>query len=351
MPHTLVTGANSFVAPHIINELIAEGHTVTGSVRRESAGQSILKEHPEWSGKLDFIVIQDYSDQDALDTVFRNHKFDHVVHVAAPMPGNPELVDYDRDFLRPSVDSNLTLLKAAKAYAPTLKSIAVTGSVNSITTGAVEDNKAREYTNESWNDITPESARELKSDFISYCSSKKESELALWEFVKSEKPNFSVTVLLPALIFGPPLQPLTDLKNLNLSVGLVYRYFNGSFDELPNTHSAIFPSYVDVRDLASAHVRALTTPEAANKRFLIGGEPLTSSLIVNTLRTLSDKGVLPSDFKNRLPKDTGKDTDLSLPRIRAEEGNKVFKLNLRNAEETFGDLAKKVLELEKKQGI
>lgn len=155
-------------------------------------------------------------------------------------------------------------------------------------------------------------------------------------------------MFLPSLIFGPPIQGLTDAKNLNLSVELVYRYFNGTFDELPNTNSSIFPSYIDVRDLATAHVRALTTPEAANKRYLVGGEQLTSTLIVNTLKQLSEKGVLPADFKDRLPKDTGKDTNLSLPRIRAEEGNKVFNLKLRTPEETFGDLAKKVLELEKK---
>lgn len=195
MPHTLVTGANSFVAAHVINELISEGHTVTGTVRREAAGQAVLDENPAWKDKVDFLIITDYSDQAALDAVFKSRDFDHVVHVAAPIPGKPELVDYDKDFLRPTVDSNLTLLNAAKNFAPSLKSIAVTGSVNSITTGAAEDNKVREYTNESWNDITPEFARKLNNDFISYCSSKKESELALWEFVKNEKPNFTVSNL------------------------------------------------------------------------------------------------------------------------------------------------------------
>ena len=141
---------------------------------------------------------------------------------------------------------------------------------------------------------------------------------------------------------------MPDAKNLNLSVNLVYNYFNGTYDELPNTHNAVFPSYIDVRDLATAHVRALTTPEAANKRFFIGGQTLTSSLIVKTLTQLSEKGVLPPDFKNRLPKDTGKDTDLSLPKIGAEEGNTILNLKLRDPEETFGDLVKKVLELEKK---
>jgi len=52
------------------------------------------------------------------------------------------------------------------------------------------------YTNESWSDITPEFARTYttyRPDYIKYCSSKKEAELAIWEFVKSEKPDFSVS--------------------------------------------------------------------------------------------------------------------------------------------------------------
>lgn len=143
---------------------------------------------------------------------------------------------------------------------------------------------------------------------------------------------------------------MTDLKSLNFSVNIIYSFFNGSFEEVPNTHEAgIFPSYIDARDLATAHVRALTTPDAANKRFLVGGAPLTASLIANTLRDLAENGTLPG-LKGRVPKDTGKDKDLSMPRSRTEEGNEVLGLKFRKPEETFGDLAKRVLELEKREG-
>jgi nucleoside-diphosphate-sugar epimerase len=158
-----------------------------------------------------------------------------------------------------------------------------------------------------------------------------------------------VTVLLPAFVFGPPLQ-VSSLKNVNMSVQVVYNYFNGTFDELPNTHDAdLFSSYIDARDLAIAHVRSLTVPEAANKRFLIGGKQVTSSLIMKTLQGLVEKGQLP-ELKGRLPKDTGKDVNLSLVRMDAKEGNEVLGLELRSAEETFGDFARRVLELEKREG-
>lgn len=104
MPHTLLTGANSFVGVHIIKTLIDAGHTVTGSVRRASSGKDVLVEHPEWEGKLDFIEVPDYAAPNAWDEVFQQKEYDYVVHVASPIFGNEKNTDYDRDWLRPSVD-------------------------------------------------------------------------------------------------------------------------------------------------------------------------------------------------------------------------------------------------------
>lgn len=192
MPHTLVTGANGFVAAHVIGELIASGHTVTGAVRRAEAGEALLAEFPQWSDKLDFVVIDDYANEAVLDKVFQEHNFDYIVHTAAPMPSAEAVKDYDKNFLRPAIEGNTALLKSAKAHAKNLKSIAITGSVNAITMGNPEDNRARAYTNEMWNDISPEFARDSNSAFVMYCSSKKEAEQAIWDFVKKEKPDFTV---------------------------------------------------------------------------------------------------------------------------------------------------------------
>lgn len=104
MPHTLVTGANSFVATHVISTLIAQGHTITGSVRRASAGEAILKEHPEWKDSLDFVQIENYAAAGIWDKIFKSKDVEYVVHVAAPMYGDEQNTDYERDWLQPAVE-------------------------------------------------------------------------------------------------------------------------------------------------------------------------------------------------------------------------------------------------------
>ncbi len=78
MPSTLVTGANSFVAAHIVNSLIAAGHHVTGTVRRASSGDDVLAAHHEGDGKVDIAVVGDYAKEESWDELFKKNTFDHV---------------------------------------------------------------------------------------------------------------------------------------------------------------------------------------------------------------------------------------------------------------------------------
>jgi nucleoside-diphosphate-sugar epimerase len=83
----------------------------------------------------------------------------------------------------------------------------------------------------------------MNNPYISYCVSKKEGEEAIWAFVASAKPSFTVTVLLPALIFGPPIQPITGMKRMNYSTDVLYSLLNGSFEKVPPTSFGSFVSY------------------------------------------------------------------------------------------------------------
>jgi nucleoside-diphosphate-sugar epimerase len=180
----------------------------------------------------------------------------------------------------------------------------------------------------------------VNNAYIWYCSSKKEAEEAIWDFVKSAKPSFDVTVFLPALIFGPPIQGVKSTKSLNFSAQISFSLFSGENAGKP-VPPTVFPSYIDVRDLAMAHVEALTIPAARNKRFLIGGMPYSNTAAVQVLRAefpaLADK--LPS----------GDEQGVVVPQIGAEEGNAVVDIKFRPFKETVVDMAKKILEIQKSE--
>ncbi|KAH8646163.1 hypothetical protein BX600DRAFT_477217 [Xylariales sp. PMI_506] len=342
MPHTLVTGANSFVGVHVIKTLLEAGHKVTGSVRRASLGDDVLAVHPEWKDKLDFVVVTDYGAPGAWDTIFEEQDFDYIIHVAAPMYGDESLTDYDRDWLKPAVEGELSLLRSAKAFAKSLKHIAVTGSINAVSAG--DDLNDRVLTDDSWIKVTQDDARAANHPFYSYCSSKKESELAIWDFVKTQKPHFGVTVFLPALIFGPPIQPLRKpvSKGINFSNDLFHSLWDGSNATVPAT---MFPSYIDVRDLAAAHVKALTAPGARDKRFLVGGFAFTNTAMAKSIRALAERGELPAEILEKLAADSGEDQKTPVPKINAEAATEALGLTFRTLDETVRDTAKRILEL------
>ncbi|KAH8821926.1 hypothetical protein F5884DRAFT_817204 [Xylogone sp. PMI_703] len=332
--NVLVTGANSFVAAHIINALITQGYYVTGSVRSSAKGEQMLAAHPEWADHLNFVTVSDYTVPGTWDAAFDKGNFDYVIHTAAPLLDDPSNRDFERDFLKPSVEGATELLKSASKYGKNVKAIVVTGSMNAMTTGA--DIAERTFTSAEWLPLTADDAIKQQNSYISYCVGKKAAEEAIWAYAKEKNPHYSVTVLLPGLIFGPPIQPVTDLKKINFSTDVLYSLFNGTHDATPPTP---FPAYIDVRDLAAAHIRSLTVPAVANSRLLVGGNHYSSQLAIDALKSVPElKGRLPQDKSE--PSPTLKLGDVL-------EWNKKLDLRLRTPEETFGDAARKLLALEK----
>lgn len=120
------------------------------------------------------------------------------------------------------------------------------------------------YTSADWNPLTyEESIDPSTSAVIAYRGSKKFAELAAWEFEKSEKPSFDIVALCPPMTFGPVVHPVSTVENLNESNAMLWKIASG--EPLP---IARVPFWIDVRDLAKAHVEALLRPEAGGKRFI-----------------------------------------------------------------------------------
>ncbi|KZT23525.1 hypothetical protein NEOLEDRAFT_534771 [Neolentinus lepideus HHB14362 ss-1] len=69
----------------------------------------------------------------------------------------------------------------------------------------------------------------------------------------------------PLVHLRPRHPPLAKAEDINTSVAIIYSFVSGAKTML-NPHS-IFNNYVDVRDVAFAHIQAVVLPEAANQCF------------------------------------------------------------------------------------
>lgn len=174
------------------------------------------------------------------------------------------------------------ILKAIKAHAPTVKRVVITSSFAAIINPSKGLWPGHTYSESDWNPLTQEEAVQNNSN--GYRASKTFAEKAAWEFIEKEKPNFSLATINPPLVFGPVVHYLASLDGLNTSNERVRDLIQGKSkdaDEIPETGVFI---WVDVRDVADAHVKAMEVEKAANKRFFCVAGTFCNRDVVDIIR-------------------------------------------------------------------
>jgi nucleoside-diphosphate-sugar epimerase len=118
-----VTGATGFIGAHIATLALRAGYNVKLSVRREAQIDSLRRVLSDFSDRLDFVVIPDYTKDNALETAL--HGVRHVIHVASPLPKPGE------DLLTPAVKGTTSMLESASRV-PSVERVVITASVASL---------------------------------------------------------------------------------------------------------------------------------------------------------------------------------------------------------------------------
>jgi nucleoside-diphosphate-sugar epimerase len=98
----LLTGANGFVASHILAGLIKRNYRIVASVRSEVKAQEILHLHPAWESFITFAYISDITVEGAYDEIFKQHKLDYIIHNASPL--NFKVKDIQEEMIRPAIE-------------------------------------------------------------------------------------------------------------------------------------------------------------------------------------------------------------------------------------------------------
>ncbi len=167
---------------------------------------------------------------------------DAVLHVASPtLTSAPRS---DDEMVTPARDGVLRVLRAARDTG--VRRVVLTSAIGAIAYG--HSDRTTPFTEDDWTDVVEP-----------YQKSKTLAERAAWEFITTQGRGLELSTVNPTGVLGPVLGP-----DYSPSLGVIQRMLDRSMPA-----SLKFASgYVDVRDVADLHLRAMTDPAAAGERFI-----------------------------------------------------------------------------------
>ena len=258
----LLTGISGFLGGHVALQLLNAGYTVRGSLRnlkREAKVRDTLAKAGADTSRLEFVAL-DLMD----DTGWREaaEGCRYVQHTASPFV--LEIPADKMELIGPAVEGTTRALDAANAAGA--ERIVLTSSMAAIAYGH-DKSRTAPFTADDWTDLEGRGVN-------FYQESKTLAERRAWEIMEKAGRREALSVINPSGIFGPLLD-----EDPGTSAILIQRLLNGSVPALPRIPITV----IDVRDVAAAHVAAMTAPEAGGRRFPMGERTLFFKQVADLL--------------------------------------------------------------------
>lgn len=274
MTTVYVSGATGFIAQHVVKQLLDKSYKVVGLVRSVEKGDRLVKSFgPDFS----YEVVEDVGAAGAFDESLKKHPEVSVfLHTASPFHFNA--TDIEKDLLRPAVDGTKNALSAIDKFGPQIKRVVVTSSYAAVGDASLEQNPDHVNTEESWNKILWEEA--LVDQRMGYRGSKTFAERAAWDYVKEKSPGFVLSTVNPVFVFGPQAFDSEVKETLNTSSEVINNLLKlKSTDKVPETMAR----WIDVRDVAAAHLVAFEKDAAKNQRLVLSAGDFTGQDLVDVI--------------------------------------------------------------------
>lgn len=248
----LVTGGSGFIAGHCILQLLEQDHRVRTTIRslgKEAAVRAVLTDAGMVHGdNLSFVAADLLSDEGWAAAVA---DIDVVLHVASPV--QPGHVEHEDDLIIPAREGTLRVLRAARDAG--VKRVVLTSAFHAVSWGHPHSDHT--FTEEDWTLLNGPGVD-------AYGKSKTLAERAAWDFMAAEGGSMELATMLPVAVMGPIMG-----KDISGSNHIIKTMLDGAMPGFPN----LFIPIVDVRDVAAAHILAMTNPAAAGERFLLANGP------------------------------------------------------------------------------
>lgn len=260
----VVTGGSGFIAIHIILQLLQQGYAVKTTVRNLKKTELVKRmlKNGGWDDFTDLsFAVADLTTDAHWDEVMTGATY--AIHPASPTP----TLNFknEAEMINPAINGVLRVLKAASAAH--LKRVVLTSAYGAIFAG--HRDQTTPFTEEDWSDLSVKGIHP-------YQKSKTLSERAAWDFIDNDHSGLELATVNPVAVMGPVLAD--DYSHSNIQI---QEMLTGKTKVL----APVDCGYVDVRDVASLHLLAMTSPKAAGQRFLATtGETYSMKDVAEILR-------------------------------------------------------------------
>ena len=249
----LVTGASGYVAGWIIKYLLEDGYTVHATARdpkKKKSVEHLQKIDDMTSGKLHFFKA-DLLDEGAFDTAMKDCEL--VIHTASPFILNAK--DPVKELLNPALKGTENVLNSVNR-ASSVKRVVLTSSVVSIFGDNIDFVKSgkRALDESDWNSTS-------STDHMPYPYSKVRAEKRAWEMQKAQN-RWDLITINPGGIWGPSLTKNSKSATIDILLQLADGRSKAGVADLK------LP-FVDVRNVAEAHINAAFKPDAQGRYILL----------------------------------------------------------------------------------
>jgi len=139
-------------------------------------------------------------------------------------------------------------------------------------------------------------------------------------------------------VLGPIVHHLSSLSALNTSNERIRDLIQGKYKDGNLPRSTIF-LWIDARDVALAHVRAIEVAEAGGKRLFITAGHYSSKKIADTIRETHP------ELASKLPDNAEEDMPADVYQYNNTLGRQVLGIGYRSFKETIADTVNSLIKL------
>lgn len=249
----MITGGTGYLGSWVVKVLLEKGYTVRLAMRNkddQSKVQHLIDLAEQTPGELGFWET-DLLQEGSFDTMAKGCQT--IIHMASPF--TLKVTDPQKELVDPALKGTQNVLHAA-THSGSVKQVILTSSVAAIHGDNIDMKELdiKEFTEEHFN-----YSSSLHHQPYSY--SKVTAEKEAWK-IHDAQQQWKLVVINPAFVMGPPLNKKSNSESITLMKDLLTgKYRSGAPD--------LMFGFVDVRDVAKAHVLAMEKDQAEGRYILV----------------------------------------------------------------------------------